>query len=44
MERYSEQAEFHQLVQLLESAGARPLDLFPADSFEADRARLWVLP
>lgn len=44
MERYSEQAEFHQLMQLLESAGARPLDLFPADSFEADRARVWVLP
>jgi 4-amino-4-deoxy-L-arabinose transferase-like glycosyltransferase len=41
---YSARAEFYQLTALLRELGARPLTLFPPDSFEARYARVWQLP
>jgi hypothetical protein len=44
MDRYSEQAEFYQVMHFVNAVGARPLALFPEGSYEAANTRVWALP
>lgn len=44
MDSYSADAELRQLMEVLNALGARPLALFQPGTYEAQRARAWVLP
>jgi hypothetical protein len=44
MDAYSAQSEYGQVAGLMQAMGARPLSLFPPDSFESRVARVWQLP